>query len=190
LTDQRAGSDLLLEFREAVADAFLNFELWLAFEDPDLEKFRPAFRRYSGYFAVARHAHLFTAVVSLYRLFETRPDTVNLDRLLESLEQERPGFRAGLPLDSTKVSRARAIWRKICVLRNEVFAHRNRELSVADSFGKASLSKAEVLELIDLCKRMVESIQRIWDGTAPAWPLVHTQDLEELLNMLMKHEPP
>ncbi len=184
----QSPDDLIEDFVQSVADALVAFDLWCVFENPP-EDHQAAIERHRLYFSSARHAHLTTAIVALYRLFESNTRTVNIEQLLESLDQVRSGFRNEVDNLESLQSDAKVIWTKIAILRNNVFGHRNKDLSVDDFFERASLTISDVWKLIHLCQDISKAIKNAWDGSAPVWPEYPKQALLDLLRTLGTESP-
>lgn len=77
-----------------------------------------------GFFASSIQAHFIAIVVVLYTLYEDRRDTVNVGRLYEAASAE---LKASVQTD---YNRAKIIWKKIAILRNNHVGHVNDRLDV------------------------------------------------------------
>jgi hypothetical protein len=182
--------ELLLQFRSTVAAALQNHDLWHATALTDHTTHR-TIRRFSHYFEVAKEAHLSTSIVSLYLLLETRRDTVNLRQLLQALATADPevatGLREQLAEELAFLDRVRP---KIAILRNKVFAHREKGAPPERWFEQADLSVIEVHDVIRAFQRVTEEVQRCVDGTIPTWPRVHGGALAEIVEVLRRSMEP
>ena len=183
-------AELLLQFRGAVTAAQQNFELWCITALSDVTTHR-VLGRFAYYFDVAKEAHLSTAIISLYLLLETRKDTVNLQQLLAALEATDSAAAAGVKEQlADQLALLASARPKIAILRNRVYAHRDSGAPLEHWFEQAHLSVAHVRELVWAFQRVTEEVQRCLDGTVPAWPGVHEDDLANMLEVLREAPEP
>ena len=117
---------------------------------------------YIGFFYISMHAHFVACIIALYRLFETRQDSISFTRLLKVLG---PEFFTGLPQDfGQRLDRSKAIWIKIAILRNNVFGHQNADSSGLDLFQQARINCDEIKEIIQLSKNLICDISSKYFG--------------------------
>jgi hypothetical protein len=138
--------------QDTAVAAELNFEIWWVYKSPDTRpKYNDSMNRCLGFFQASIHAHFVANVIALYRLYESRRDSINLNRLLHALPTEK---RSKLPFDfSGRMERAREILKKIYIVRNNCFGHLNGESSVSGSFKRAALTPDEMKELYGAYER-------------------------------------
>ena len=66
--------------------AGLNYEIWWTYKEKKSRKrFVDILNKYPLFFQTSLHAHFVAMIVALYRLFETRQDTVNFSGLIKLL---------------------------------------------------------------------------------------------------------
>ena len=122
--------------------------------------------------------------MALYRLYETRRDTFNIPSLLKIIRDPNV-FPASVFEEVDKIyARARPLWVKVSVLRNEAFGHRILDLSVEDVFGKANVTRDELKELIDLTKQLMNTLSLAHDDSTHAFNLDATRDTLRMLDVL------
>jgi hypothetical protein len=109
--------------------------------------------RYAHYFNAAIDAHFVALLEALYRLFETRQDTFNIRGLLKNLGNLdiRNKF-------DQKLQDAKPLWIKVCILRNNAFSHRSKNMSVEEIFKQADMTPHELIDLISRSKELLEDI--------------------------------
>jgi hypothetical protein len=115
-------------------------------------------KKYSDFFLTTIQAHFTLYVIGLYRLFETRNDTVNIPKLKEFLEK-------GNKLENNKIqelndllSTAKNIWIKISILRNEAIGHSAKKFPITEVFQKAKITPLEIENLIDNTIKLMNKI--------------------------------
>jgi hypothetical protein len=163
--------------------AGLNFEIWWVYKSQDTRpKYTDSMNRYLGFFQASIHAHFVANVIALYRLYENRRDSINLNRLLRALPTEK---HSKLPPDfDGRMARAKEIWKKISVVRNNCFGHLSGEGSVSESFKRASLTPNEMRELMELTKGVLNDVTHVWNGSIHAFNLNARDDTVRLLDDL------
>jgi hypothetical protein len=71
------------ELQNTVMVAESNFEIWWVYKDVETRrKYIQSMNRYSEFFRASIHAHFVANVIALYRLYESRHDSINIDRVL------------------------------------------------------------------------------------------------------------
>jgi hypothetical protein len=79
---------------------------------------------------------------------------------------------------------AKPLWTKICLLRNNVFGHRSKHLSIEAAFKKAGISSNDIADLISLSKAILNELAHAWDNTTYIFNLDADEDLIRLLDDL------
>jgi hypothetical protein len=177
----------LNELKEAVDVASRNFDIWWVYRAKGShEEYVDVLNRYPVFFETAIHAHLVAVFIALYRVFETRRDTVNVSGVLALLERHLSGQER--PQMDDLIERAKPLWVKVAMVRSEVFAHRSKTSTVEKSFEEAKLSPNELRKLIELCKKIVNYLSHSFDGSSFAFPDVEG-DARRLLDVLNEYKP-
>jgi len=145
----------------AIIVAKLNSEIhWIYKSKQTRPKYIQTMSYYWDFFHVSISAHFTAMVVALYSLYEKRKDTVNFSKLLESIKG-KPQFSKDVLSDIDKIYRqAVPIWKKVCILRNHVFAHHSDNLDTSDAFKKADITQREIEKLITLSIQLLNEISR------------------------------
>lgn len=133
---------------DITADALSAYELFNCLRTTtNREQYKSAFSDYNHFFKLVNPSVFFTLILSLYKLLETRRDTVNLGRVVD--QANKNGY-----LDATEqrtlqmqITQARTIWNKVRVVRNELIAHCNQTSSLTEVFAKANVTPRELEEL-------------------------------------------
>jgi hypothetical protein len=173
--------------RHSANVASLNYDIWWVYKS---KEYRPIYvdtmNRYLGFFDTSLHAHFVALLVALYPMYETRRDTFNLPRLLKVLDKERRISANVLAKANALYAEAKPLWVKVGVLRNNAFGHRSDSKTIEEIFKEAGITPNQLKKLIELTKRLLNTISRALDGSVHAFNLAGTeatlrvlQDLKE-----------
>src|SRR5579862_3127784 len=143
------------ELAHAVNQASLCFDVWWVCAGEGREQYLRAINKFPTFFSTSIHAHFVAFLVALYRLFETRRDTLNVGRVVTLLKEDQAITDHQLSKLEALLTQARPLWRKITIVRSDVFAHQKENATIEQSFKKAKLTPNEVRHLIDLSKAIV-----------------------------------
>ena len=175
------------ELQHSVQTAALNFNIWWVYKS---EATRPKYinelNRYPLFFQTSIHAHFVALLIALYGLYETRKDTYNIPDLLKKLRAD-----SMLPtdtLDSIQLiyDRAKPIWVKVSILRNDAFGHRSKAHTVEDVFKSAGVSPNELKLLVELTEELLNEVTlHLFDATH-AFNLDGTRDTVRMLEDLRR----
>lgn len=173
------------EIRDAIITSQLNHEIWWIFKDPDSRvKYLSTMNNYTLFFQASIHAHFVALLVALYRLYETRKDTYNIPVLLRLLEEERSISEDRMRELKSMHLRAKPIWKKVGILRNEAFGHRLSSSTVQNTFEKADTTSNEIGHLIKLTCELLNTATRARSRQSNAFNLSARQDTLEMLEDL------
>ncbi len=178
-TMPRSRKELIKRIHDAVLAAELHHKIyWIYKNRDDRAKYIDTMNKYVGFFASSIQAHFIALLVILYAVYERRRDTINLVRLYEGCPAD---LRAGL---STDFARAKAIWQKIAILRNNHFAHVSEHLEIDAVFDRARATYSEIKELIDIYKKLLNAVSYAEDRSSFADSLDSAKDTYRLLEKL------
>jgi len=173
------------ELAEAVRLASLNFDVWWVYTAKDSRnQYIGAMNKYPTFFRMSIHAHVVAIVIALYRIFETRKDTYNVRRLVALLEENHVIAEPERAKVNQLLREAQPPWRKITIVRSDVFAHRKKGSTVEQSFKKAHLSPNEMRHLIELSKDIVNTLSHAFDRSSFAFNLNAEGDTKRMLDAL------
>jgi len=130
------------ELQHTAVVAALNYEIWWTYKEKESRaKYVNTMNLYTLFFQTSIHAHFVALLIALYRLYETRDDTLNVPGLLALLEKCDDFPCHALAELKQHCDEAKKLWIKVCILRNKAFGHRSKKYSVTDVFKRAK-SKA------------------------------------------------
>jgi hypothetical protein len=175
------------ELQHAIVVAELNYEIWWVCKEKNSRtRFVDVLNYYPLYFQVSLHAHFVAMIISLYRLYETRKDTMNLPQLVRLLKKHSSLSTQEIKSMELDINSVKPLWQKVSILRNNMFGHRSNKLDDDDVWKKASVTPNQFKKLIDDSKRILNRITRLWARSSHAFNLSATHDAERLLEDLKK----
>ncbi len=116
--------------------------------------------RYPVFSQTSIHAHFVALLVALYRVYETRRDTINLAQLLRLLRDSGKIDAVKLEEAKRECEDAKQLWVKVAILRNEAFGHQRNDTNIEEVFRKAGVKPLEVKELVDRTQHIVNKLSR------------------------------
>lgn len=175
------------ELRNAVIVAELNYEIWWIYKEKQSRKrFVDTLNAYPLFFQTSLHAHFVAMIIALYRLFETRNDTINMPKLVSLFENEGSFPHKEIQRFKSEIKKIKPLWIKVSILRNNLFVHKSNALDNDDIWKKARVTPNDFKKLIDESKRVINEITSVWDRSGHAFNLSATEDTLELLDDLKR----
>lgn len=177
-------SKLIEDIRSTVTSASLNFDIWWGLKNKNRAAFAQTMNTYPLFFATSIHAHFVALIIALYKLFETRSDTSNFGNLIKQATASKPIQPDTLKKIQATQSDAKRLWKKVCILRHEVFAHANADKSPDEIFQNANITPNELGKLVSLSKYLINTITYELTETTHAFNLSATDETVSLLKTL------
>lgn len=143
--------------------------------------------RYPRFFSTSLHAHFVALLVALYPLYETRRDTFNIPRLLKILDKEDAIAAEALANVEMLYAEAKPLWVKVGILRNKAFGHRSDSFTIDQTFKVAEVTPNELKMLVDLTKKLLNSVTRALDGSVHAFNFGASEATIRVLKDLKAH---
>lgn len=173
--------------RHSATVASLNCDIWWVYKS---KEYRPVYvdtmNRYLGFFDTSLHAHFVALLVALYPMYETRRDTFNIPRLLKILERECQIPDTAFAKATALYAEAKPLWIKVGVLRNEAFGHRSDSRTIEEIFKKAGITPNQLRKLIEITKRLLNTVSRGINGNVHAFNLTATEATVRVLRDLQR----
>jgi hypothetical protein len=175
----------IAEFQHAIVVAELNYDIWWIYKEKDNRtRYINVMNKYPLYFQTSLHAHFVAMIMPLYRLYETRKDTMNVPQLIRLFKKHSVLTNDKIKKIETDINSIRPLWRKVHTLRNNMFGHRSNTLSDDDIWTTANVTPNQFKKLIDDSKALVNNISRLWSKSSHAFNLSATDDTIRLLEDL------
>jgi len=168
--------------RDTIVEAEHNHDIWWIYRSRDTRlKFIDVMERYVAFFETSKHAHFVAMIIALYRLYESRRDTISLPHLLKLLDSDHSLSDDARNRVQELIQEAKPIWIKIGILRSEAFAHLSNERDIEESSKKADLKYRHFKDLIELSKRIINVITHDYARSRHAFNLSAEFDTKALL---------
>ncbi len=168
--------------QDTIIAAEHNHDIWWIYKSKETRpKFIDVMNRYLAFFQTSIHAHFAAMIIALYRLYETRRQTISLPHLLKILDRDHPLSDNAKNRVAALMQSAKPLWIKIGILRSEVFAHLTDERGIEESFKKADIKYRDFKDLIELSKTIVNVISQDYSGNTHAFNLSAKLDTRALL---------
>jgi hypothetical protein len=134
----------LEKLEQVVLRARAHFDIWWIYAGADTRpRLLPTMNDFSEFFRFDEHAHQFTFVVYLHQLLDQRAKTINLRAVIA--EAQAANYRVqAIERAATIVTQMEPVWKKLVILRSNLFAHRSDQLAWNDAFSKAHISTNEI----------------------------------------------
>jgi hypothetical protein len=171
--------------QDTIIVAEWNHDIWWIYKSRDTRpKFIDAMNTYLAFFQTSIHAHFVAMIIVLYRLYETRHDTISFPQLLKALDSDHTLSDNARNRVRELIQETKPIWIKIGIIRSEVFAHLSNARDIEGSFKKADLKYGHFNDLIELSKTIINVITHDYARSTHAFNLSVKFDTKDLLTDL------
>lgn len=170
--------DILVQL---VLRARIFFDLWWIYESSQTRpKYLPAMNRYPEFFRFDSHAQEVAYTIYLCHIFEDDSKTLNIPNVVK--EAKARGLSAGYITVAEKALKdGLPIWKKLVIIRSNLFAHRSASLSYSGAFKKASITPNEIRRLAELGLEAINSLRTALAQKDYGFSALSGKDLKELL---------
>jgi hypothetical protein len=169
-----------------ITSASLHFDIWWVYKEKDSRaKYVDILNEYLNFFQTSLQAHFLSAVVELYKLFETRNDTISFPRLIKLLNDNSLLDLEVQEKMEGEIKSLKVLWKKVAVLRSELFAHTSIDLSYREVFKKAEISPNNMRDLIERSKKLLNQISKGLERNTYIFNIKATGDTIRVLEDLM-----
>lgn len=134
--------------KQHISHAEMHFQIWRIYKQ-DREKYVDTMNVYLQFFRASISAHFIAMILALAKIHENNPKTCNFHRLLRSIDDDQ----LQKELNGLYKTKLESPLKKISLLRNNIFAHKNEKNEDQDYFRDAKISINEIKKVIaDLIK--------------------------------------
>lgn len=138
-----------------------SWAIWKFVEDLDEDAVREGpLAEFGAFLVYDAHIHREAAIIHLNALFERKPNTVNIDVLLNHLRAHRRSLRWIESLD-IQISNQRPQIEKLYIIRGAAVGHRTSAKTYDQIFSAARMTVAEFEGLLNLARRSATVLRRI-----------------------------
>ena len=183
MTDEIAKN--VKELQNALTVAGLNYEIWWVYKEKESRKrFVDTLNDYPLFFQTSLHAHFVAMIVSIYRVYETRKDTINMPQLVKQLRKLDTIPTEDLKKIDSDIEKLKPLWIKVSVIRNKMFGHRTNTMDHDGIWEEANVTPNQFKQLIDDSKSILNDLTSLWNRSGHAFNLSATKDTVDLLEDL------
>ena len=182
------GEKIRHSLHSKLTQAEIDFDMWLAMRSGRTDKDVVIMlkRRYGRFFMSAENAFFNSLVTILYSVFEKRRDTANLWSFRSSIEDVW-GSEALEEVDEKYVE-IKPIWKRICILRNEVVGHQSLRRTSDESHKIAGLTIADLRDMIKLSQELLFSMASKFQDVHVDFNLSGAESFERLIEDLRSNK--
>jgi len=174
------------KIQHAITVAGLNYDIWRIYKTKKYRKLLiEADDSYSLFFQTSIHAHFLGILFPLYRLFETRNDTVNFNQLLILLQQDKKFSKKDITRLKKRIDNMKSLWTKVSVLRNKVFGHESNKFSI-NPWHQAKITPNNIRTIIKKIRKLLNDISYKLDRKTYSFNLSAKSSTINLLKDLRK----
>jgi hypothetical protein len=144
-----------------ITSASLYYDIWWIYREKDSRaKYVNIMNQYLDFFHTSVQSHFLAMVVEIYKLYETRKDTANFPSLVKLvLEHNLMDQNTQVELKN-KIKEAKSQWKKVAILRSELFAHRSISSTYEAIYKKTAITPNQIKELIEDSKDLLNFISK------------------------------
>jgi len=176
------------ELQNALTIAGLNYEIWWTYKEKERRKrFINTLNAYPLFFQTSIHAHFVAMIIALYKLFETRKDTVNFLQLIKLFKNEGSFSQEDFQKFESEIKQIKPLWIKVSILRNKLFGHKSNALENKNIWEKANVTPDEFKTLIEDSKRILNEMTSTWNRSSHVFNLSATKNTMDLLKDLKNY---
>ncbi len=180
--------DTLNELSDDLKDASLSYDMWRELTDANnMDDFKEVLHEHSFFFQTIIHANLVTFIITLYRLFENKNNTINIPNFISEIYESK-----SLP-DSINnrimkyVDEITDTWKKICILRSNVFGHKSRKLNPESAFVKAEITPDQMEKIISDMQDLLNIIRSEIFNTRDTFNEEYRCSVHDVIKLLKKN---
>lgn len=147
----------LEELFDIIKDAHEAYEIWwLLVSLEGRKQYAKVMFNYRYFFECIARSTLTLIIISLYKLYD-KEDKLSLTTMLKGLELDLSSNKKL----SNRISEAKILWKKICILRHNLLAHRSIKLTRQEIYKKADLKPNQIKRLIRVSEIILNNLWAI-----------------------------
>jgi AbiU2 len=159
----------LAELFSIIQDANSAHEIWWTLiNKDDRKKYLETYLYFKEFFEPVAKANLVAMSISLFKLYDGTGNSLGFPKLLKSAEKLKLVNTSANKKLKRKISESTRIWKKICILRHNLLAHRNYSLTRTEIYRLANITPNQIKRLIDLSLKIFNTL----------WMKIETQPMK------------
>jgi hypothetical protein len=136
--------------------ARVSFEIWGSLTNiENREKYEPVMQDYKTFFESTIRAQFQNIVLTLYKVFESRNDTVNFKNLIDEVRL-MPTLDEDVKRELLELkNQTDSTWKKVADLRSHHFAHRTNKAKAENVYSRAGISRDKIHALMETFEKHI-----------------------------------
>jgi len=169
---------------EILFDARNSYELWWVYlkEKGRKENFQ-VFLEYVAVFETMGYSSISNLIVNLYKLYDKQKSVYSILDLLKDIEKRNLLSKAEKKIVDKNLDFSLDVWAKVLKLRHNLFAHRNKDLTVKQIYDRAGVTPNN---LRDMTKHTLELLNCIAPKLCESKRKFHRGVIKDFLRLLKK----
>ncbi len=178
----------LKELFSIIEDAHYSYEIWWILISRDgRKKYLRAMLRYKEFFEPIARSTLTSMVIALFKLYEHKNNRLSLDIALKEAHSLRLIDSKLNKKLKRKIIEASTIWKKICILRHNLLAHRHHTLTKNEIYKLAKITPNQIKQLINLSLKIFNTLWTSLENKPKAIKEFTSRDTYRVLEILLNN---
>lgn len=187
---QAQNQDIIRDFKELkgiLFDARGCYKLWWAYlqmiNDPD--RF-PTVLKFKDFFQTSAYAYNCNLIISLHKLYDGGRDVLNIQAFLNELINRKILDAMDQANMKPLLDEVKIIWKKVVILRSNLFAHRKNTLSRNEIYKIAQITPNQLRDLTDKSLKILNLAAEKLYETNEQFRDLEESDMQNLLAVLKR----
>jgi hypothetical protein len=184
--EQKKLIEELRELYQILFDARYSYEgWWICIAGEWRKKNWLLYLCYPDFFQYSAYSYLANMIVSLFKLYDS--DSLNIPNVVNRAAQMNLISKEYIKEIRAEKKNAMAIWKKICVLRNNLIAHRSNRMTRNEIYKLAQVTPNQMKELTERSLRILNLVNQSLGQKAKSFDGLLTEDMEKIITLLKRH---
>ncbi len=149
----------LNELFPIIQDAHYSYQIWwILICKEGRKEYLETYLQFKEFFEPVARANLTAMIIALFKLYEEKDNRLSIPKLLRTAKALRLVNPCINKKFRQKMSEAKKIWGKICILRHNFLAHHNYFLTKKEIYKLAKITPNQIKRLIDLSVKIFNTL--------------------------------
>jgi len=176
----------LKELFSIIEDAHYSYEIWWILINRDgRKKYFRAMLHYKEFFEPVARSTLTSMAVALFKLYEYKNNRLSFNKVLKEVQELKLIDNKLNKKLKRKIKEANAIWKKICILRHNLLAHRHYKLTKTEIYKIAEITPNQIKRLIELSLKIFNTLWTRSNNKPKKIEPVASRDTHRVLETLL-----
>jgi len=180
--------DYINTIRNFISVSKLAYDAWWSLAGENSKDYEHISKKFPTHFGISKHSYLNTLIITLYMTLENKNETVNIRKLVKLIKSVKKFKPDNIRTIEKEIEKSEIIWKKICIVRSNQFAHFNYGLSLSGVFAKADIKPVEFKEFISQLESIMNYISNIYNGSTHAFNSDNKYSTKQFMDSLIKQK--